>query len=87
MIEGWRRGEETAAVASPFPQKLAITSLGNSVATNPSGIETEVVLFESLAALKTADEGSLEGKIAYVGHAMQRFLLWTLCSSTISRRG
>ena len=72
MIEGWRRGEETAAVVSPFPQKLAITSLGNSVATNPNGIEAEVVLFESLAALKAADEGSLEGKIAYVGHAMQR---------------
>ena len=72
MIEGWRRGEETAAVVSPFPQKLAVTSLGNSVATNPNGIEAEVVLFESLAALKAADEGSLEGKIAYVGHAMQR---------------
>lgn len=71
-IEGWRRGEEIAVVVSPFPQKLAITSLGNSVATNPNGIEAEVVLFESLAALKAADEGSLEGKIAYVGHAMQR---------------
>ena len=72
MIEGWRRGAETAEVVSPFPQKLAITSLGNSVATPENGVEAEVVLFESLVALKTAPDDSLKGKIAYIGHAMQR---------------
>jgi len=72
MIEGWRRGAETAEVVSPFPQKLAITSLGNSVATPANGVEAEVVLFESPAALRAAPDDSLKGKIAYVGHAMQR---------------
>ena len=72
MIEGWRRGAETAEVVSPFPQKLAITSLGNSVATPENGVEAEVVLFEFLVALKAAPDDSLKGKIAYVGHAMQR---------------
>ena len=72
MIEGWRRGAETAEVVSPFPQKLAITSLGNSVATPANGVEAEVVLFESLAALRAAPDDSLKGKIAYVGHAMKR---------------
>jgi len=71
-MDGWQRGTEVAEIVTPFPQKLAITSLGNSVATSGTGIEAEVVLFETLAALQAADMGSLEGKIAYVGHGMQR---------------
>ena len=54
MIEGWRRGAETAEVVSPFQQKMAITSLCNSLATPENGVEAEVVLFESLVALKAA---------------------------------
>jgi hypothetical protein len=72
MIEGWRRGEEVAEVVSPFPQKLAITSLGNSVATSQTGVEADVVLFDSLSSLKAVADGALDGKIAYVGHGMQR---------------
>ncbi len=71
-MDGWERGTEVAEIVAPFPQKLAITSLGNSVATAVSGIEAEVVLFETLAALQAADMDSLTGKIAYVGHGMQR---------------
>lgn len=71
-MEGWERGTEVAEIVAPFPQKLSITSLGNSVATVDSGIEAEVVLFETLSALQAAEMGSLEGKIAYVGHGMQR---------------
>ena len=71
-MDGWERGTEVAEIVAPFPQKLAITSLGNSVATTDSGVEAEVVLFETLAALQAADRDSLTGKIAYVGHGMQR---------------
>ena len=71
-MDGWERGTEVAEIVAPFPQKLAITSLGNSVATSDSGVEAEVVLFETLAALQAADMNSLTGKIAYVGHGMQR---------------
>ena len=71
-MEGWERGTEVAEIVAPFPQKLVITSLGNSVATADSGVEAEVVLFETLAALQAADRDSLTGKIAYVGHGMQR---------------
>jgi Zn-dependent M28 family amino/carboxypeptidase len=42
------------------------------VATPANGVEAEVVLFESLAALRAAPDDSLKGKIAYVGHAMKR---------------
>jgi len=70
-METWERGEELASLVSPFPQPLMITALGGSVATPPEGLEAEVAIFESLDALEAAAPGSLEGKIAYVGHAMQ----------------
>ena len=70
-METWERGEEVASLVSPFPQPLRLTALGGSVATPPEGLEAEVAVFKSLAALETAAPGSLDGKIAYVGHAMQ----------------
>jgi hypothetical protein len=70
-MDTWERGEERARLLAPFPQPLVLTALGGSVATPPEGLEAEVVIFESLDALKDAAPGSLDGKIAYVGHAMQ----------------
>ena len=70
-LRGWERGIESGAVISPFPQSLALTALGGSVATPTGGLEAEVVLFDSLAELEAADAGSLADKIAYVGHAMR----------------
>lgn len=66
----WLRGEEEAAIVAPFPQKLAIIGLGNSASTGAKGIQAEVVPFRTLAELEAAPEGSLKGKIAYIGHAM-----------------
>ena len=66
-METWVRGEERAELLTPFPQPLSITALGGSVATKPDGLEAEVALFSNLEALKAAPEGSLAGKIAYVG--------------------
>jgi carboxypeptidase Q len=68
----WVRGEERAEVLSPFPQKLAITALGNSGSTGPQGLEAEIVYFPTLEALRNAPDGSLTGKIAFVSHKMQR---------------
>lgn len=66
----WVRGEERAAIISPFPQPLAITALGNSGATPAKGLEAEIVYFPTLDDLKAAPAGSLKGKIAFVSHAM-----------------
>ncbi|WP_326524244.1 M28 family peptidase [Sphingomonas sp.] len=66
----WVRGEETAEVVAPFPQKLHLTTLGNSGATPADGMTAEIVYFPSLADLQAAPEGSLKGKIAFVSHAM-----------------
>ena len=71
-MDGWERGTEVAEIVAPFPQKLSITSLGNSIATTDAGVEAEVVLFETLADLMASEIGSLSGKIAYVGHGMQK---------------
>ncbi len=66
----WVRGEETAEVVSPFPQKLRLTALGNSAATPATGLEAEISYFPTLADLQSAPDGSLAGRIAFVSHAM-----------------
>jgi carboxypeptidase Q len=71
MMPTWIRGKETAAVISPFPQKLEVTALGNSGSTGDKGLSAEVVYFPTLADLVAAPEGSLSGKIAFVSHAMK----------------
>jgi carboxypeptidase Q len=67
----WVRGEESASILSPFPQKLAVTALGNSGSTGEAGLEADIVYFPTLAALKAVPDGSLKGKIAFVSHAMK----------------
>ena len=71
-MNAWERHEEGAEILAPYPQPLAVTALGGSVPTEEEGLSAEVALFETLEDLKRAPEGSLSGRIAYVGHAMQR---------------
>ena len=71
-MDAWERHEEGAEILAPYPQPLAVTALGGSVSTEEEGLSAEVTLFETLGDLKRAPEGSLSGRIAYVGHAMQR---------------
>ncbi|WP_298090132.1 M20/M25/M40 family metallo-hydrolase [uncultured Sphingomonas sp.] len=67
----WERGAETAEILAPFPQKLTLAALGNSGATPAGGITAEVVVFPTYGDLLAAPAGSLTGRIAYVGNAMQ----------------
>lgn len=69
----WLRHHEKAEVLAPFPQPLVITALGGSVGTGGQPLDAEVVEFSDLAALVAAPEGSLAGKIAYIGNRMVRF--------------
>jgi hypothetical protein len=70
MPIAWVQGVETAEVTAPFPQPLVITGLGRSVATPPEGIEAEIVLFPTFAALQAAPADSLKGKIAVLTQRM-----------------
>jgi len=70
-METWVPGDlHRAEITSPFPQPLIIQPLGGSASTGPDGITAEVVMFESVDALRAAPAGSLEGKIAYISHSM-----------------
>ncbi len=72
MMPTWVRGDETAEVTGPYPQKMHITALGNSASTGDTGIEAEIAYFDSLAAMQAVPDGSLAGKIAFVTHDMHR---------------
>lgn len=67
----WIRGEEKGWITAPFPQKLALTALGNSGATPPEGLEAEVVYFASIADLEAAPDNAAAGKIVFVDHEMR----------------
>ena len=66
----WVRGDETAEILAPFPQKLVVAALGNSGATPAQGITAEVVGFDSLADLEAAPDQKVRGKIVFVSHGM-----------------
>ena len=68
----WVRGAESASILSPFPQKLVIAALGNSASTPPGGIEGEIIGFNNVAALESALDSEVRGKIVFVSNAMPR---------------
>lgn len=68
----WVRGVERAEVISPYPQKLAITALGNSGSTGDKGLEGEIAYFRTLDALREAPAALVAGKIVFIDHAMTR---------------
>ncbi len=71
-ITAWVRGVESAQIVAPVPQPLVVAALGESPPTPPTGLEGEVVIFPTLADLKAAPAGSLDGKIAFVAARMVR---------------
>ena len=66
----WVRGEERAEVTAPYPQRLAVTALGNSASTGERGLTLPVAYFPTLADLQAVPDGSLVGRIAFVSHSM-----------------
>ncbi|HEX4370820.1 MAG TPA: M20/M25/M40 family metallo-hydrolase [Rhizomicrobium sp.] len=70
--QAWLRDAESAEILSPFPQKLAILGLGNSVSTPPEGITAELVVLKSMAELRAAPANAFVGKILLVSQPMTR---------------
>ncbi|HEX4636227.1 MAG TPA: M28 family peptidase [Rhizomicrobium sp.] len=70
--KAWLRDAEAGEITSPFPHRLALLGLGNGVPTPPQGITAQVVLFDSLAALKAAPRSCCAGKIVLVNQPMVR---------------
>jgi carboxypeptidase Q len=69
-IPVWTRGAESAEIVSPFPQKLAVTGLGNSASTGPAGITGEIIGFGSIDELRAAPDERVRGKIVFIDHNM-----------------
>lgn len=68
----WIRYSESAAIISPAPQKLHITALGNSISTPKTGVQAEVIQFETLAELESSPENAAKGKIVFINYRMNR---------------
>jgi len=68
-VPHWVRGAETGelvswpGMADGTKQKIVLTALGGSVATNPDGLVADVVVADSFEAVKKLPEGSVKGKI------------------------
>lgn len=69
----WIRGDVEAKVLTPFAQPIKAIALGETVGTGESGIQAEVVHFNTMADLDRAPDGSLDGKIAFISYRMERF--------------
>jgi carboxypeptidase Q len=62
MVTHWVRGPESLEVLSPYPSKVAMLGLGNSVGTPPEGIEAPLVVvsgFEELESRRAEAVGSI----------------------------
>src|SRR5690606_28313999 len=71
-VPRWERGELEARILTPYPRAVVAVALGGSVGTPEGGIEAPITAFPDLAALRDAPEGSLDGRIAYIGDRMER---------------
>lgn len=70
--QAWLRDAEGAEILSPFPQKLAVLGLGDSVSTPSEGITAEVVVLKSLEELQSAPANAFKGKMVLVNQPMTR---------------
>lgn len=71
-VPHWERGKNAGAILAPWPQPVALTALGGSVATPAGGLEAEVLGVADLDALKKLDPAAAKGKIVFVGNRMER---------------
>jgi hypothetical protein len=71
-VPRWIRGEARAEITAPWPQTLAVTALGGSVATPPEGLEAEVVPVSSFEDLKAQPRERIAGRIVFITYRMER---------------
>lgn len=72
MVPRWVRGKESARVVSPGERELSMLGLGGSVGTGGRPIKAEVIVMDTLDALKAAGD-EVKGKIVLVNQPMPPF--------------
>ncbi|MGB0898505.1 MAG: M28 family peptidase [Psychrobium sp.] len=85
-VRHWERGFAKASITAPFPQPLAITALGDSIATPKGGLKGELVFFDSVDELRQANPNDVKGKIVYIDARMHRHLEGKEYSTTVAGR-
>ena len=83
----WQRGAESAEVTGPYPQRLAIIGLGNSMSTPSNGVEAPIVVLKSYAELLMAKPGAFKGKIVVVNQPMTRTMDGAGYGAAVQARG
>lgn len=79
-VPHWVRGEERAelvewsGMATGTTQKIVLTALGGSVATDPNGLTAEVIVVESFDELNRLGRQAVEGKIVLFNVKFDRTL-------------
>jgi hypothetical protein len=68
----WKRGHERAEILAPWPQPLALATLGGSIGTD-GPLDAEVVAFADLQALIDAPADAARGRIVFIANRMERF--------------
>jgi carboxypeptidase Q len=68
----WTPLAEGASITAPLGQPLSVTAIGGSPATPASGVEAEVLRFETVPALNAAADASVAGRIVYIDEPMAR---------------
>ena len=83
----WQRGIEVAEILAPFPQPVVITALGNSIATPEGGLQAEVVAFDSLEQMQSANPSRIKDKIVFINRKMTAHRDGHDYGPTVSARG
>ena len=86
-VPRWIRGEARAEITAPWPQTLAVTALGGSVATPAGGLEAEVVPVGSLDELKAQPRERIAGRIVFFTARMERTRDGSGYGKTVPPRG
>ncbi len=71
-VPHWERGELTAEILEPFPQKLVAVALGGSIGTPAEGITAPVVAVRDLDELAKLKPAKVRGHIVYINGRMER---------------
>jgi carboxypeptidase Q len=68
----WQRGEIAVELLGTAPRPLEAIALGGSVGTPPAGIEADVVMVPTLAALEQLSAKKVKGRIVFINGRMER---------------
>lgn len=71
-VPHWDRGDLSAEILEPFPQKLVAVSLGGSIGTSADGISAPVVAVNDLDELARLKPSQVRNHIVYINNRMER---------------